>query len=286
MSMIKINNVSKTFGRTDALKNVSLTFEPEKIYGLLGRNGAGKTTLINIITNKLFTDSGEVTIDGEKAEENDDAQSKIFCMTEKNVHPWLMKVKEGFRWAGEFYPDFDTTYANSLAEKFELDTNKKIKSLSSGYSSIFKLILTLSSGVPILIFDEPVLGLDAAHRELFYRELITHYSEHPKTIIIATHLIDEVAKLLEQVIFLKNGEVILAEPVDSVLQLAYSVSGNSAAVDMFTRGKRVIREEVIGKYKVAAVFQTRDSSDRQTIEELGLDITSAGLQEVFISLTS
>jgi ABC-2 type transport system ATP-binding protein len=286
MSTIEVKNVSKAFGKTTALNNVSLTFESEKIYGLLGRNGAGKTTLINIITNRIFADAGEVLVDGEKAEENDHAQEKIYCMTEKNVHPWNMKVKEGFRWAREFYPGFDTEYAYSLARKFNLETDKKIKGLSSGYSSVFKLVLTLASGVSVLIFDEPVLGLDAAHRELFYRELIAYYSEHPKTVIIATHLIDEVAEVLEQVIILKTGDIVLAEPVESVLQLAYSVSGDGASVDLYASDKKVIREETIGRFKAATIFQERDNSDRARIQELGLQITPARLQEVFISLTN
>ncbi|MBN2325372.1 MAG: ABC transporter ATP-binding protein [Spirochaetes bacterium] len=284
MSKIEIKNVSKNFGSTKALKNVSLTFEPDKIYGLLGRNGAGKTTLINIITNKMFADAGEVLIDGEPAEENDRAQAKISCMTEKNVHPWVMKVKDGFRWACEFNSSFDTRYAYSLAHKFNLDTDLTIKSLSSGYHSVFKLILTLASGLPVIIFDEPVLGLDAAYRELLYRELIAYYSEHPKTVVIATHLIDEAAKVLEQVVVLKNGEVLLAKPVESVLRSAYSVSGDGSRVDTYTRGKNIIREETIGKFKVATVYQEHDDSDKARIEELGLEITPAGLQELFISL--
>jgi ABC-2 type transport system ATP-binding protein len=286
MSTIEIKNVSKNFGKTNALKNVSLTFEADKIYGLLGRNGAGKTTLINIITNKIFANAGEVSIDGEPARENDHAQAKIYCMTEKNVHPWDMKVKDGFGWAHEFNPGFDTEYAFTLAQKFKLDTAKKVKNLSSGYSSVFKLILTLASGLPVIIFDEPVLGLDAAHRELFYRELIAYYSEHPKTVIIATHLIDEVAEVLEEVVILKNGEIVLAKPVESVLQLAYSVSGDGASVDKFTQGKKVIREETIGKFKAATIFQKRDNGDKTQIQELGLEITPARLQEVFISLTN
>jgi ABC-2 type transport system ATP-binding protein len=286
MSTIEIKNVTKRFGKTEALKNVSLTLEPEKIYGLLGRNGAGKTTLINVITNKIFADAGEVQVDGETAVENDRAQGKIYCMTEKNVHPWDMKVRDGFRWAREFNPGFEKDYAYSLAEKFKLETAKKIKNLSSGYNSVFKSILTLASGLPVLIFDEPVLGLDAAHRELFYRELIARYSEKPATIIIATHLIDEVAEVLEQVIILKDGEVILAKPVEAVLALAYSVSGEEASVDQYIKGKNIIHEETIGKFKVATIYQKRENGDRANIQELGLEIIPARLQEVFISLTA
>jgi ABC-2 type transport system ATP-binding protein len=263
-----------------------VTFEPEKIYGLLGRNGAGKTTLLNIITNKIFADTGEVLVDGEKAEENDRAQAKIYFMTEKNVHPWDMKVRNGFRWAHEFNPNFNMEYAQTLAGKFKLDTGKKIKNLSSGYNSIFKSILALASGLPVIVFDEPVLGLDAAHRELFYRELLAYYSEHPKTVVIATHLIDEVAEVLEQVVILKDGKLILAKPVESVLELAYSVSGDGASVDQYTKSKNIIREETIGKFKVATIYQKRENGDRARIQELGLETTPARLQEVFISLTN
>jgi ABC-2 type transport system ATP-binding protein len=286
MSTIEIRNVSRNFGRTEALKNISLAFTGDKIYGLLGRNGSGKTTLINVITNKIFANSGEVLVDNEPAVENDQAQSKIFCMTEKNVHPDYLKIKEGFRWTREFYPGFDMEYAGSLAQKFKLDTGKRIKGLSSGYISIFKLILTLASGAPILIFDEPVLGLDAAFREKFYQELITSYSERPRTVIISTHLIDEVANILEEVVILKSGEVVLFKPVADVLQLAYSVSGDSAAVDKYSRGKNIIREENIGKFKVATIYQRRNGADKDLIRESGLEITPARLQEVFVSLTN
>jgi ABC-2 type transport system ATP-binding protein len=286
MSTIEIRNVSKYFGKTAALKDVSLTFEHNKIYGLLGRNGAGKSTLINIITNKVFPNTGEVTIDGEKAEENDLAQAKIYCMTEKNVHPWDMKVRDGFKWAREFHPSFNKEYALKLAQKFKLDTAKKIKNLSSGYSSVFKLILTLASNVPVIIFDEPVLGLDAVYRDIFCRELTAYYSEHPRTIIIATHLIDEVAEVIEQVIILNNGEVILDKPTRSVLELAYTISGRGANVDKYTPGKNVIHEETIGKFKAATIYQQRDSGDINRIQELELEITPARLQELFIHLTN
>jgi ABC-2 type transport system ATP-binding protein len=285
MSTIEIKNVSRRFGKTNALQDVSLRLEADKIYGLLGRNGAGKTTLIKIITNRLFADDGEVLIDGETAAENDRAQAKIHCMTEKNIYPRTMKVKDGLRWAGEFYPSFDKEYAYKLAEKFEIDTGKKVNHLSSGFTSVFKLILTLASGVPVMIFDEPVLGLDAAHRELFYRELIAYYSEHPGTIVISTHLIDEIAKILEHVIILNKGKMVLSQPVESVLHLAYTVSGNGVSIDKYSFGKNVIHEETIGKFKATTIFQKRDTTDINAIEELGLEITPARLQEVFVNLT-
>jgi ABC-2 type transport system ATP-binding protein len=283
---IEVKHVSKNFGKTKALNDVSLKLTPGKIYGLLGRNGAGKSTLLNIITNKLFADGGEVLIDGEPAQENDNAQGKVYHMTDKNLHPQEMRVKEGLKWARVFYPEFDQSYANSLIQKFSLDTRKRIKALSTGYQSIFKLILTLASGAPILLFDEPVLGLDANFRELFYRELIAYCSQKPKTVVISTHLIDEVANVLEEVVIIKNGSVILTQPVEEVLQLAYTVSGEAARVAQYTQGKNVIRRETIGKYEAATIYQQRAGADENAVKGLGLEITPARLQELFISLTN
>ncbi|MGE5598438.1 MAG: ATP-binding cassette domain-containing protein, partial [Bacteroidota bacterium] len=146
MARIEIRNLSKRFGRTEAVRDVSLELLPGKIYGLLGRNGAGKTTLLNLVTNKLFPDAGEVLIDGETAVENDRAQAKIFHMAERNLYPPEMKVKEAIRWTREFYPGFSPDYAAALIEKFSLDPGKKIKSLSTGYQSICKMILAMASG--------------------------------------------------------------------------------------------------------------------------------------------
>ena len=112
MSKIEIKNVSKRFKETVALDNVTLTLEENKIYGLLGRNGAGKSTLLNIISNRVFADSGEVLYDGEVVTENDRLQKNIYLMSEKSFYSDNLNVKQIFGWTKEFYPDFDYDYAN------------------------------------------------------------------------------------------------------------------------------------------------------------------------------
>lgn len=177
---IEFQHISKRFADTRALEDVSLTFEEGKIYGLLGNNGAGKSTLLNILTGRLCPDSGTVTVDGAPAG-SDAALGKLFLVGEKNLYPDDMKVKRALDTAAVFYPDFDRSYAESLAKQFELPLNKKINGLSTGYGSIFRLILGLSVNTPYVLFDEPVLGLDAQHRDLFYKLLVQKYAEHPCT---------------------------------------------------------------------------------------------------------
>lgn len=286
MSTIEIKHVSKRYGKTVALKNISVSIPDGKICGFLGRNGAGKTTLLNIITNRIFADQGEVCIDGEPARENDHAQSKIYYVTEKTLYPSDLKVRDAFAITRSFYPAFDRGVAADLAARFRLEMGKKIGALSTGYQSIFKLVLALASNAPVLIFDEPVLGLDANHRDLFYRELLCQYNAAPKTVILSTHLIQEAASLLEEVIIIDEGEILLVQPVEDILKLAYTVSGSQENVDRYSSGKKVIREETLGRYKAATIFQQRTSSDQAALAQLGLDLAPAQLQELFISLTN
>ena len=286
MSTIEIKNVSKAYGKTVALKNVSATFTDGKICGFLGRNGAGKTTLLNIVTNRLFADQGQVLIDGEPALENDHAQAKIFYMTEKTLYPKDMRVVDVFQLTRRFYPQFDPAYAEALAERFTLELGKRVGGLSTGYLSILKLILTLASNAPVSIFDEPVLGLDANHRDLFYKELLAHYNAAPNTVILSTHLIEEAAGLLEEVIIIKEGQIICAQPVDELLQLACTVSGSRENVDRFISGKNVIRQEALGRFKTATIFEKRNGNDPNELAQLGLNRTPTGLQELIISLTN
>ncbi|MBA4384759.1 MAG: ABC transporter ATP-binding protein [Anaerolinea sp.] len=286
MSRIEIRHVSKHYGSTEALKDITATISDGKICGLLGRNGAGKTTLLNIITNRIFADQGQVYVNDEPALDNDKIQGTIFYMTEKTLYPKETKVSEVFKITGGFYPTFNFDYAASLSDRFKLKPKKKISSLSTGYLTILKLILTLASNAPITIYDEPVLGLDANHRDLFYKELISHYNEVPNTVILSTHLIEEVARLLEDVIMLREGTMLLGQPVESILQLAYKVSGDQETVDRYAADKKVISRETLGRFKSATLYQTRTAADEEKMSQLGLDMTPAGLQDVFISLTN
>ena len=179
MNCIEVKDISKKFGNVEALSQLSLRFEENKIYGLLGRNGAGKSTLLNLISNRIFADSGEIFINNMPAAENARAQSLLYLMSEQTLFPEKMKIRDAFKWTQNFYPDFDLEYAENLADRFSLDTKKKIKTLSTGYTSIFKVITALSVGTPYVLLDEPVLGLDAGHRELFYKVLLETYGHRP-----------------------------------------------------------------------------------------------------------
>lgn len=284
MEKIEITGLTKKYGETVALDQIDLLLEPNKIYGLLGRNGAGKTTLLNLLTAKLFPTSGKIAIGGEPVWENEKALSRIFYMAEENLYPGNLRVKEIFKWTGEFYPGFDSEYASQLAGRFELDINKKFKELSTGYASILKAILTLASNTEILLFDEPILGLDANHRDLLYKEILSNYIERPTTVLISTHLIDEVADILEEAIIIEKGRIILKRSVEELLDSAHTVTGEMEAVDQYTAGKRWIGGDVLHNFKSVIVL---DEKPHQTLaDSLHLELGKPELQRLFIALTN
>jgi len=131
-----------------------------------------------------------------------------------------------------------------------------------------------------------VLGVDANYRELFYRELLAHYSEDPQMVILSTHLIDEVAEFLDEVMVLKEGRLILAEPVDTLLRHSYSISGSEESVDRYSVGKNVVRVESMGRLKTLTIVQTRTAEDDGAIRELGLEMNAMKLQDVIVGLTN
>ena len=281
MKAIQIKNITKKYKDVTALDNVSFNFEYGKIYGFLGRNGAGKSTLINIIANRIFADSGEVLIDDIKAKENMGIHEKFFCMSEADLYDKDLKIKEHFKWINRFYDSFDINKALDISKKFNLDINKRFKALSKGYQSIFKLTVALSLDVPYVIFDEPVLGLDANHRELFYELLLKDFENDERTIIIATHLIEEVANIIEEVVLIDKGKVLLQENVETLLETGYCVSGMAKDVDNYCKSKNVIGYDELGGLKIAYVLGEKSSIP----QESNLQISAMNLQKLFVKLT-
>ncbi len=276
---IELKNVSKSFGGVHALSDVSLSFGGGKIYGLLGPNGAGKTTLLNIITNRLYADCGEVLIDGESAPGRDRALGKVYMMAEQNLFPDSMKVKGALKITADFIPSFDLELAMELAQKFGLPMNKKVKALSTGYSSILRLVLALSANTPYVIFDEPVLGLDAQHRDMFYRLLMEHCGGGGQTVILSTHLIQEAAPLIEHAVIIKGGKILRDASAEELTGAAHTVTGPAGLVDGYIAGRQVLNTTAIGGLKTACVEGEPDAR-----VPAGLEVSAMGLQDYFISL--
>lgn len=276
---LRVESVSKNIIKK-ALDNISITFEKETIYGLLGRNGAGKSTLLNIINNRSFATSGSVQLAGETVTDNETALNHIYLMSEDNLFPPQLKIKDIFKTTEGFYGSFDWSLAEQMLSDFGLDSKKTFKKLSTGYRSIAKLIVALSVPCEYIFLDEPVLGLDANHRELFYTYLIETYQERPRTFVISTHLIEEIANLLEDIIIIDQGKLIRAESIETILKNGRIVSGPKEQVERYTQSLEILGMDTLGGAVTAYVY-----GDLPT-EKAEVQIAPLNLQTYFVQLTN
>lgn len=282
---VEINRLTKSFSQVTAIDEVSFSLEAGKIYGLLGRNGAGKTTIMHMITAQLFPTSGEIKVFGQHPYENNRVLSQICFIKESQKYPDSFRVIDVLEAAQAFFPNWDRDYAYSLIEEFRLPLKRGMKKLSRGMLSSVGIVIGLASRAPLTIFDEPYLGLDAVARNLFYDRLLEDYSEHPRTVILSTHLIDEVSNILEHVIVIDKGKLLLDEEAEALRGRAFTVVGPASKVESFTEDKEMIHRESIGGLVSAAVLGRPGAEEREQAEALGLDLASVSLQQLIVYLT-
>jgi len=284
--VVEVTRLSKVYGNVRALNEVSFSIEPNKIYGLLGRNGAGKTTIMHIITAQLFASSGDLKVFGESPYENDRILSQICFIKESQKYPDIFRIVDVLDVAASLYPNWDTAFANSLLNDFNLPAKRKIKKLSRGMLSSVGIIVGLASHAPLTIFDEPYLGLDAVARSLFYDRLLQDYSENPRTVILSTHLIDEVSKLLEHVLVLDKGELIIDEEAETLRGQANTIVGASPKVAEFTNGKKIVHRDEFGALTSVTLLGGLEATERSHAQTLGLEIAPVSLQQLIVQLTT
>lgn len=282
---VHVQNITKQYGNLYALKEINLSLEQNKIYGLLGRNGAGKTTLMHIVTAQWFPTSGTVKIFGQSPYENNDVLRNICFIKESQKYMKSMKIRDLLDFVRSIYAHWDSALANRLLADFQLPENRRIRQLSRGMLSSLGIVIGMASRAPITIFDEPYLGLDAASRSVFYDRLLEDYNEYPRTIILSTHLIDEVSRMLEHVIVIDEGKVLLDEDSERLREMAYTVTGRNDRLESFVAQREVINRETFGSLTRATILGELDHNVRRLAEQNGLDIESVSMQQLFVYLT-
>ena len=283
--VVEISGLTKRFGDVTALDDVNLAIKTGAITGLLGRNGAGKTTLMQTITGQDFASSGDIRVFGESPVENAKVLSRLSFIKESQKYPDEFKPKHVFTCAPWFYENWDADFAKQLVADFQLPVNRKIKKLSRGQLSAVGVIVGLAARAPLTFFDEPYLGLDAVARQIFYDRLLADYAEHPRTIVLSTHLIDEVANMLEHVVVIDKGRIIMDESAESARDSATTVVGPRAAVDAFVAHRRVLHREGIGGLASVTVDRL-DADERRDAAAAGLELAPVSLQQLIVRSTN
>ncbi|MFJ3489162.1 ABC transporter ATP-binding protein [Leifsonia aquatica] len=282
---VQVSGLTKRFGSFTAIDDVSVTIQPGRIHGLLGRNGAGKTTLMQLITGQDFPSSGDIRVFGENPAENARVLSHLCFIKESQRYPEDFQPKHVFRSAPWFFEHWDAELADRLIEDFRLPVNRRIKKLSRGQLSAVGVIVGLASRAPLTFFDEPYLGLDAVARQIFYDRLLEDFAEHPRTVVLSTHLIDEVANLLEHVIVIDQGRILMDQDAEELRSSATTVVGPRSAVDAFVASHEVLHRDGIGGLASVTVSGL-SGADRAAAGSAGLELAPVSLQQLIVRKTN
>lgn len=277
---IELHGLTRRYRGAVALDDVTVSFRRDAITGLLGRNGAGKTTLMSLVTAQDRPSAGSVRVDGHDPFERAETIERMRFVRDNQRYPDDYKLKHAIAAARIFSPNWSQETADRLIELFRLPTKPIVKKFSRGQLSSLGIVLGLASRAPITFFDEPYLGLDATARHIFYDELLADYAAHPRTIILSTHLIDEMERLLERVVILDRGRVVRDADVDDLRGTAYQVSGRAGAVEEFVRDRATLSRRTLGGLATAVVAEAPDASARSRAEEAGLDVGAVSLQDL------
>jgi ABC-2 type transport system ATP-binding protein len=279
-----LSDVTMRFREHAALDSVSAAIEENSITGLLGRNGAGKTTLMQILTGHRVPTSGTVRVFGAAPYENDPVLRGICFIKEGQRYPDHFRVRDALDAAATVFPGWDGDLAARLLGDFDLPVKRTIKKLSRGMHSAVGITIGLASRAPLTLFDEPYLGLDAVARHLFYDRLLADYAEHPRTVLLSTHLIEEISDLLERVILIDRGRILLDANAETLRDSALTVTGPTGAIDTFARGRDLLHRESLAGHS-RAVVRVAGADDRDDAAALGLVTEPTSLQQLVIAMS-
>ena len=211
--VLEINGLSKSYGKKSALENIDLKIERGRIIGLLGPNGSGKTTLIKLINGLLTPNSGAITVDGSPIGEK--SRLAVSYLPDKTYLPDWMKVKDVMKMFEDFYENFDIKKAEDMLGKLNINGEERLKALSKGTKEKVQLILVMSRSAKLYLLDEPIGGVDPAARDYILNTIITTYNPDA-SVVISTHLISDIEKVLDEAIFINNGQIVLHDTVDNI----------------------------------------------------------------------
>ena len=227
MELLEIKNLSKKYDDNYVLKDVNLKLSTGKIIGLLGKNGAGKTTLIKLINDLLTPSNGEIFIKGYKV--GVESKKVISYLPERTYLNKQMKVKEVLSYFEDFYDNFDIQKARKLLEELDLDENQSLSKMSKGMQEKVQLVLVMSRNADLYILDEPLGGVDPATRDYILDTILSNFNENA-SVIISTHLISDIERILDEVVFIDEGKIVLQSNTDEL-----RIKENASINEIFRR---------------------------------------------------
>ncbi|PWJ50272.1 ABC-2 type transport system ATP-binding protein [Quadrisphaera granulorum] len=277
---VRLDRVGRAFRQTHALDDVTLEVPHGTVCGLLGRNGAGKTTLMSLLAGHDRPTSGRVEVFGHDPFTHAPTTSAVSFVRDAQRYPDDFRLRHVLAVAPRFHPQWSHERAAELVDAFRLPARTDVKKFSRGQLSALGIVLGLSSRAPLTVFDEPYLGLDASARRIFYAQLVEDLAEHPRTVVVSTHLIDEMEALLEHVVVLEGGRVVRDCSLDEARSAAYTVSGPAVVVADLVHGLPVLASSRLGGLRSVTVEATLTPEAAAAARAAGAQVEPASLQDV------
>lgn len=282
---VSVRDLRLTAGRRVVLDNLSLHLGGGRIYGLIGRNGSGKSSLMAVLAGLRRPDSGTVLIGGAPVFENE-AVTRQVCLVRGRFHfpDEIGRVRDALRFAAALRPDWDDDYAHLLTERFRIDPGKRIRALSEGERAAVGVIVGLASRAPVTMFDEAHAVMDVPARHTFYDELLADYMARPRTVIVSTHLVEELGSVFEEVVMIDGGRLVARGETETLRAKGCQVTGPAERVDDFVKDLEVLDERLLGYTKSVVVFGELDADQHARAWAMNLDLGPIGLQDLFTHL--
>ncbi|SHG57714.1 ATP-binding cassette domain-containing protein [Ornithinibacillus halophilus] len=282
MNVIECKQLVKMQRNQKTLDHVNFSIKENTITGLIGRNGAGKTTLLKIIAGYWRKTAGDINVFGVNPFNSLFVSANTIFVDDQMSFSNSLSLLDLLEEAGRFYPNWDMSLAKRLFDYFGFLPNQIHENLSKGKKSTFNMIIGLAAHCPLTIFDEPTTGMDVSVRKDFYRALLKDYLEHPRTIIISSHHLEEVEDLLEDILLIKDGRVHLHLTVDGFKEYAVGLRGNSALIYQLVNEEDVLyTNRVGGEYVIV-----KNTFSHQQAKRLGLEISPVTPNDLCVYLTN
>ncbi|MCX7552973.1 ABC transporter ATP-binding protein [Marinicella sp. S1101] len=276
--ILTAQNVNKKFGNFQALKDVNISIDKGKIVGLIGPNGAGKTTLLKSVLG-LDSCDGDLRVLGiDPFKKRDELMKEICFIADVAVLPKWIKVSQLLSFTEDTHPNFSIEQAKAFLKKTKVNMDHKVKELSKGMTAQLHLAIVMSIDAKLLVLDEPTLGLDILFRKQFYDNLLNDYFDNERTIIITTHQVEEIEHILTDVVFIREGEIVLDANMEELNESYFEVMVSQENYQEALNHKPLTIRKVFGKHIM--LFK---SSSRDVIETLG-DVQRPSVSDLFVAL--
>lgn len=282
--MIEVKNLNKSFDKKIVFQNANLKIEEKRIYGLFARNGVGKTTLLKILADQLVNYDGQITYKRKSIRENKDYKKRVLLVGEDFISEYLKpeRLNKIMDLIYILLENFNKERFEELINIFDIDMKTRYRKLSFGKQSLFRNAIGLASGVDFLFFDEPTTGLDEINKNIFYKKLMEYQEKDQSTVIISSHNVADIEKMITDVIILKDKNVIVNEPIYDIEEKSYSITIDPKDLDMLAN-KNIISKRTFANQVIVSIYDKFSEEEINNIKQKAR-VNRLDLRDLFIAI--